>query len=216
MDNSFNIQYLTPFDLAINKLDSAFHNRNVVQVGTIYKNKKEKKDMTNDRAILAGIFTIFVMFVISIYAGQPVQALEDAQISELSVGTSNIICDQPPRDNLYGGIGRSESNPPNGTTINQILTNESGRTTATGVCGTYHYISGWWFNTTEMANLPYDTIMYGASPYTASGGPGGDTQPGGEARHEEENPVVPVPEVATIILVTLGIFGLVIWRKKRK
>lgn len=171
--------------------------------------------MTNDNEILTSIFTIFVMLVISIYAAQPVQALEDAQISELSDGTENIICDQPQRDSLYGGIGRAEYNPPNGTVIDQNLTNSSGRTTATGVCGTYKYISGWWFNTSEMANLPYDTIMYGTSPYITSGGSGEGAQPE-DSQSGDEGPVVPVPEVATAILVVLGIFGVIAWNKKRK
>lgn len=172
--------------------------------------------MTNNRSTLVSIFTIFVMLTISIYTVQPVQALEGDQISELSNGTENVICDQPPSDNLYGGIGRSEYNPPNGTTINQSLTNESGRTTATGVCGTYRYISGWWFNTTEMTKLPYDTIMYGTSPYAIISGDGNNGNDGNDG----EGPIVPIPEMLNSTSITFGIlaiFGLfVLVRRSNK
>lgn len=220
--------------------------------------------MVNKKTIIAGFFLAFAILAISIYAGQSTQASEsptpnakapptvpletpstqsqaDVQTLELSESNDNVVCDQPPKDNKYGGISGSENKPPKGTTIVEPKTGN--RVTATGTCGTYWYIAGWWFTASEMANLPSDTLMYGTSPYITSGGPGGsapsnvetapagsnnpgdgNTVPGddnvgsGDDNEEpgDDNPVVPVSEVATFVLVALGIFGFVAWRKTRK
>jgi hypothetical protein len=172
--------------------------------------------MINNRSIFVSMFTIFVMLAVSIYTVQPVQALEDSQIPELSGNVENVICDQPPSYNLYGGIGRSGNNPPNGTVIDQNLTNNSGRITATGVCGIYQYISGWWFNASEMANLPYDSIMYGASPYTTSGGGAESGAAAPTDDNDEDRPPAPVSEIATVALVSIGTVGLFFVARKYK
>lgn len=220
------------------------------------KNKKyRRKDMVNKKTIIAGLLAAFAILAISIYAAQPVQTTgtpnaeasptmpidtqqtqPQAEIQTLdpSDNADNVVCDQPQRDNIYGGIGGSDKNPPKGTAISQDLTNARGRITATGVCGTYSYIAGWWFSPSEMTNLPYRTTMYGESPYTTTGGPGGnaqsnvgtipgdnnpgDSRPGNGDLPEDSGddpgePVVPVPEVATIILVVFGAIALVAWRR---
>lgn len=215
--------------------------------------------MVNKKTIIAGIFVAFAILAISLYVGQSTQAPEsstpnakapptmsnetlstisletaltqspeDIQTLELSESDGSIVCDKPPKDNKYGGISGSVDKPPRGTTITEPQTGN--RVTATGACGTYWYIAGWWFNASEMVNLPSDTIMYGTSPYTTSGGPGGSTQPSVEATPGDDgsdegnpgdgdgnnDPIVPVPEVATLTLVTVGLFVFVAWRIKRK
>jgi hypothetical protein len=136
----------------------------------------------------------------------PVQEEVTIQTLEFSDDTGGTICQKPQSGNEYGGIGASESNPPNGTSIDGDLTKYYSRTTATGVCGTYWYIVGWWFNATEISKLPQETLMYGVSPYAITGGSNGNTNHG-------DAPVVPVPEVATVGLVALGILAFVVWRK---
>lgn len=239
-----------------------------------------KKEMVNRKTIIVGLFVTFAILVISAYAGYLTQAPEssdsnikslpeissevpsiisleapstqsgaDIQTPELSESGDDVVCDQPPKDNKYGGISGSENKPPKGTTITEPKTGS--RTTATGICGTYQYIAGWWFTASEIAKLPYDTIMYGTSPYTTSGGPGGNVQsstttPGGDNSGDDnsgddntgddrpdevnprpgsddngdgngdDDPVVPIPEVATFVLVVLGVFVFVAWRKTRK
>lgn len=200
--------------------------------------------MVNKNTIIVGFIVAFAILTISIFAGQSTQTSEIStpnakapptisvdeqsvqskvytQTPESSESGDNIVCDQPPKDNKYGGISGSADKPPKGTTITETKTDN--RITATGTCGTYWYIAGWWFTSSEIANLPYDTIMYGISPYTTSGGPGGSSQspvdnntgddnegPG------DDNPIVPIPEVDTFVLVALGIFGFVAWGKTRK
>lgn len=144
---------------------------------------------------------------------QPVQDEVTVQTLELSDDTGGVTCQKPQSGNEYGGIGTSESNPPNGTSIDEDLTKYYGRTTATGVCGTYWYIVGWWFNATEMSKLPQETLMYGMSPYAiTSGGVSGETVRYGSG--DEDGPVAPVPEIATITTVALGILAFIVWRKK--
>ncbi len=72
---------------------------------------------------------------------------------------------------MYGGIVRNATNPPDGTTINLELSNYYKVPTATGNDNTYWFIGGYgWFNQTEMMNLPSDSLMYDISPYALSGG----------------------------------------------
>lgn len=193
--------------------------------------------MVNKKTIITGFFVVFAIMTIALYAEHPTQASEsyipnvksppkislevapDFQqegIQELGLPESdnNVVCDKPPRDNKYGGISGSDNNPPNGTIVTG---SENDMITASGTCGKYWYISGWWFNASEMTNLPSDTIMYGISPYVSLEGSGKGV-PREESSQSDvgDDPVVPVPEVATLALVTVGIFGFVTWRIRRK
>lgn len=221
--------------------------------------------MVNKKTIITGIFVAFVMLVISLYTGQltqtsessvpnvkappttssdtlssvsieavSIQPREDIQTLELSENDGNVVCDKPSKDAKYGGISGSADNPPRGTTVVESKTDN--RITATGTCGTYWYISGWWFSASEIANLPSDTIMYGVSPYAMSEGsgrpagrgeqPSVGTTPGGDGSDKDnaddgdgngngdDEPVVPVPEVATVALVIVGLLVFVAWNKK--
>ena len=111
---------------------------------------------------------------------------------------------QKPSNGTYGGISRNESNPPEGTEISKELTEYYGRTTATGECGTYQYVSGWWFSDSEMEKLPLESIMYGTSPYAISSG----------SSTKHMGPIAPVPEPDTIILVSIGIFSIFVISRK--
>lgn len=171
--------------------------------------------------------------------GQPIPEQTTVPTLILSDDINSVTCQQPPTGNQYGGISGTENNPPKGTVIDQGLTKQYGRPTAAGVCGTYWYIVGWWFNASEMANLPSETLLYGVSPYAITSGSDGGSKPGegtlsgfgegtqpGDGNAEDRNdgngdnddggPIVPVPEVATILLVTFGIFMFVALRKVRK
>lgn len=70
--------------------------------------------------------------------------------------TNNVIC-QKPINSEYGGIAGSENSPPNGTIV---IKNYYGDILATGICGMYWNIAGWWFNESEMMNLPSESVMY--------------------------------------------------------
>lgn len=219
--------------------------------------------MVNRKAIVAGLLIVFAILAVVIVASTknptaasdittpnakspPVTQTTPEQttvpILELSDDINSVTCQQPPAGNEYGGINGNENSPPKGTTISQELTTQYGRTTATGVCGTYWYIVGWWFNASEMAKLPADTLLHGVSPYAITGGsdggtrsgtvtqPGEGTQPGdgdaddgndgdengGDGDNDDGGPVAPVPEVATVLLVAFGVFMFVAWRKVRK
>jgi hypothetical protein len=63
-----------------------------------------------------------------------------------------------------------------------------------------------------MAKLPSETLLHGVSPYAITGGSDSSTQ----SSDDDERPVIPVPEVATIFLVAFGIFAFVAWQKIRK
>lgn len=113
----------------------------------------------------------------------------------------------------YGGIGGTENNPPQGTLIDEDLTKYYGETAATGNGETYLHISGWWFNLTQVAKLPSESLMYGMSPCAITSG-------SGDSRNSEDDdidpPIPPVPEVNTIVLVSAGLIGLfVLYRKKK-
>lgn len=208
--------------------------------------------MVNKRAILAGLIAAIMMFVVvvEISTKDPVQAKEVSVTNaksppedpiaiktlELSGDIDSIVCQQPSKGNEYGGIGGSDSNPPKGTTTDPELTVQYNRPTATGVCGTYWYIAGWWFNASEMAKLPQESIMYGVSPYAITTGSDGAVRTGNSGNGGSNNgndgsnngndgpnndndgfdngddgdgPIIPVPEVATIIMVMFGIFVLI-------
>jgi hypothetical protein len=217
--------------------------------------------MVNRKAIVAGLLIVIAILAIVVVASTknpttasdittpnakspPVTQLpEQATVPtlELSDDTNSVTCQQPPTGNEYGGISGNENSPPKGTTISQELTTQYGRPTATGVCGTYWYIVGWWFNASEMAKLPAETLLHGVSPYAITSGsdggtrsgtgaqPGEGTQPGdggaddgndgdendGDGDDDDE-PIAPVPEVATVLLVAIGVFMFVAWRKVRK
>ncbi len=143
---------------------------------------------------------------------QPVSDQTTDPVLTLSDDTNSVTCQQSPAGNQYGGIAGAENNPPKGTAISQELTFQYGRPTVTGICGTYWYIAGWWFNTSEMARLPSETILYGMSPYAITEGTDGGTN----GDNEDGGPIVPVPEVATILLVIFGIFMFIVLKKVRK
>lgn len=156
---------------------------------------------------------------------QPTSEQTTVQTLILSDDINSVTCQLPPAGNQYGGISGTEDNPPRGTVIDPGLTKQYGRPTATGVCGTYWYIVGWWFNASEMTNLPSETLLYGVSPYAITSGSDGGSKTGegnaedindGNGDNDDGGPIVPVPEVATILLVTFGIFMFVALRKVRK
>lgn len=119
---------------------------------------------------------------------------------------SEIVCKKPDKDMSYGGIGGSENNPPTGTSIDQDLTKRYNMPVATGDCGTYWYIAGWWFSESEMARLPSESIMYKISPYALNGSGGGGVQ-------EQQYPIAPIPEMPNTILIILGISMVMILKK---
>lgn len=144
---------------------------------------------------------------------QPASEQTTGSVLTLFDDTNSVTCQQSPAGNQYGGIGGAENNPPKGTAISQESTIQYGRPTATGICGSYWYIAGWWFNTSEMAKLPSETILYGMSPYAIT-----DGSDGTNARTEDDDnrPIAPVPEVATIVLVVFGLFAILSWNKIKK
>lgn len=119
---------------------------------------------------------------------------------------SNIItCQKPDEDMFYGGIARNESDSPNGTSIDQNFSKYYNIPTATGICGTYWYIAGWWFNESEMVKLPSESIMYKMSPYAITDGDG-----------NIQTPIAPIPEMPNTILIILGISMVMILKKYHK
>ena len=197
-----------------------------------------KTYMTNKKTIV-GVLTIITILAIVVVASTKnpdtiqdmttpnAKAPPDIQstsgqvtVPALSMGTDTVTCQQPPKGSEYGGINGNENNPPKGTTISPELTIQYGRPTAIGVCGTYWYIVGWWFNASEMAKLPSESLLYGVSPYaiTTSDGSmqGSDGTDDGTGGGDGEQPVIPVPEVATVIFVAFGIFVFVAWKKVKK
>lgn len=201
-----------------------------------------------NKKIVVGLLIVFAMLVIIVIAStkNPTAASdiitpntksppvirptpEQTIVSTLElyddIDTYSEVCQQPPIGNEYGGINGNENSPPKGTTISQELTTQYSKQTATGVCGTYWFIAGWWFNASEMAKLPSDALAYGVSPYAITSGDdsGSGTRSGNENGNgdndenenddEDDEPIVPVPEMATIILVTFGIFTFVVWNK---
>lgn len=113
----------------------------------------------------------------------------------------------------YGGIGGTENNPPQGAIIDDSLTKYYGKTTAKGNGETYIYISGWWFNTTQMMKLPPESIMYGVSPCAITSG-SEENRGDGEDDGDVEPPIAPIPEMSTIALVSTGILALFIIARK--
>lgn len=136
---------------------------------------------------------------------QEMQPIETTPNNQLSNDNTDKITCQRSSNNVYGGINRAENNPPNGTVIDKDLTKYYGRLTATGVCGTYWYISGWWFNEkTEIGRLPFKSIMYGESPYVTDEG------------SDMQEPIAPVPENSTLVLTALGIFTVIMLKKYKQ
>lgn len=188
------------------------------------------KNMVDKRVIIAGVFIIFVALAVAVSMKsdespgvivpntkappeiQPIPETTTVQVLTLADDTSGITCQQPPKDNEYGGIGGSENNPPKGTVVDPDLTKIYGRPTATGACGTYWYVVGWWFNATEMSKLPPDTLLHGISPYAIISGSSESTQVSDSGGDE---PIAPVPEMPVVILVSFGIFMLVAWKKMK-
>jgi hypothetical protein len=205
------------------------------------------KNMVNRKAIVAGLLIVFAILAVVIVAStknptsasdittpnaksppvtQPISEQTTVSTLILSDETNSITCQQPPTGNEYGGISGNENNSPKGTVIDPDLTIQYGRPTATGICGTYWYIAGWWFNVSEMAKLPAETLTYGVSPYAiTSGDDSGSVVRSGNENSNDDNgenddvgdedsePIVPVPEVATIVLVAFGIFTFVVWNR---
>lgn len=182
--------------------------------------------MTNiKRIIVIGMSVLFIMLALYIIE-RPVEISEPNKadgfpsltpiptveeiIREIPQVQGLAKCQMPDKDMYYGGIGGSENNFPKGISIDQDLTKRYNMPVATGDCGTYWYIAGWWFNESEMMRLPSESIMYKMSPY-ASNGSGG-----GSAGYDSQMPIAPVPEKSTTILVTLGIFMLVALKSQGK
>jgi hypothetical protein len=160
------------------------------------------------------------------------QVPESVNTIDLSAN-DEIVCDHPSKDSKYGGISGSENKPPKGTEISKELTEKNGRPMATGVCGTYQYIVGWWFTESEIYKLPYETLIYGISPYAIGGGGSGkstsasspvDTPPTQTPPVPPPAqtppvpppvvpPIVPIPEIPGALLAMFGVLGLLIWRK---
>lgn len=109
------------------------------------------------------------------------------------------VCQVPDSDMYYGGIAGGRNTPPNGTHVDQNLTKYYNTPTAIGECGTYWYLPGWWFNQSEMMKLPPESITYNVSPYAIADGDG-----------IVQMPIVPTPEVPGVILVTSGIFMIIV------
>lgn len=199
--------------------------------------------MTNKKVIIASLSIVIAILAIAVVtptkssemsygvttpnAKDPTPTLEPTvPVLKLSDDTGNVnsvTCQQPPAGNVYGGIAGAENNPPVGTTINPEFTKQYSKTTATGECGTYWYIAGWWFSATEMAKLPQESIMYGVSPYAITSGSNNGRVGAGSGTDEDnsgdngdnsgDGPIIPVPEVSTIILVTLGISIFIVLKK---
>lgn len=188
--------------------------------------------MVNSKTIVAGLLIVFAILAVVVVAStknptttsdvatpnakappevQPASEQITVQTLTLSDGTNtgSVTCQRPPKGNEYGGISGTESSPPKGTAIGPELTVQYGRPAATGVCGTYWYVVGWWFNASEMAKLPAETLLYGVSPYAMATG-------SDDGSDNDDRPVIPVPEVATIVMVALGISALVVWNKTKK
>lgn len=104
----------------------------------------------------------------------------------------------------WGGISSPNDIPPNGTTINVNLTTYYNTPTATGNGFTYWYIGGFWFNQTEMINLPVCSVQYRESPYACDSG-----------GHSGGQPVIPVPVNPLVIIGFVGVVGFVVWRRKK-
>lgn len=189
--------------------------------------------MVKSKTIVVGLLIVFAILAVVVVAStrnptttdvatsngkappETQLASEQTSVQTLTLSdgtdTDSVTCQQPPKGNEYGGISGVESNPPRGTAIDQGLTTQYGEPTATGVCGTYWYIAGWWFNASEMAKLPSETLLYKVSPYAMAGGSDDSS-----SDNEDEKPVIPIPEVATIFMVAFGIFAFVVWNKTRK
>jgi len=132
----------------------------------------------------------------------------------LEENTEVIAAKSKISSDCYGGIGGSENNPPQGTVIDDSLTQYYGKTAATGNGETYVYISGWWFNLTQVAKLPSESLMYGMSPCAITLG-SGESGTGGDDENIEP-PISPVPEMSTIALVSAGLIGLFVLYIKKK
>lgn len=186
-----------------------------------------------DKKIVAGLLIVFAILAVVVVAStknpttasditapnaklpveQPALEQTTAPVLTLPDDINSVTCQQSPAGNQYGGIGGTENNPPKGTAISQELTTQYGKPTATGICGTYWYIVGWWFNASEMVKLPSETLLYGISPYAITEGSDGIRASGDD---EEDKPVIPVPEIATFILVTFGLIAILSWKKIKK
>lgn len=98
----------------------------------------------------------------------------------------------------FGGIPANATTPPEGTAINEKLSEYYGIPTATG-SDTYWHVGGWgWFNLKEMLNLPSESIMYDESPYALSSGGSSSS--------------IPIP-VSPIVLVAFVITVIILRRK---
>ena len=104
-------------------------------------------------------------------------------------------------ENHYGGIASSVNKTPIGTTINANLTAYYNIPTATGNGSTYFYIGGYWFNQTEMINLPAGVVQYGQSPYACCDSSGSS--------------VIPAPVNPLVIVGFVGVVIFFVWRRKK-
>jgi hypothetical protein len=108
----------------------------------------------------------------------------------------------------YGGIGGNITTPPRGSHIDVNLSHYYNSPTAVGNGQTYWYIAGFWFNQTEMLNLPSDSIMYGESPYTMS--------EGSSSGHHSDPASVPMPISPFVIIGFVGFVAIYLAIRYRK
>lgn len=141
----------------------------------------------------------------------PVQDQTELYLEEVDTNTVQLKLSS----DCYGGIGGTENNPPQGTVIDENLTKYYGKTAAKGNGETYIYISGWWFNLTQMMKLPSESVMYGVSPCAITAG-SEENRGGSGGDNDIEPPINPIPEVSTFVLISAGIIGLLVLYRKKK
>lgn len=88
-----------------------------------------------------------------------IAAAQVGEAGDTGHGNGEYVFDRP-------NFGCNVEHPPEGTVIDGQLTLERGIPVAVGNGDTYSYYSCW-FNASQVAELPSDTIMYGVSPYDA-------------------------------------------------
>ena len=168
-------------------------------------NKKDEHIRTNRKIRIVLAILGILLITGNVMAATSVMNTNMTNATNLSKNAIHI-------PNLYGGISGSADHPPFGTVIDHNLTKYYGTPTAIGNGMTYWYVGGWWFNLTEMLNLPV-VSQQGVSPYDCgatnscgSGGIGPQLDP----------PIPPTPELGTYVLASIGIIGLFAFVKLRR
>jgi hypothetical protein len=140
----------------------------------LYKIQKMNKNM---RSILLIFLSIILLTI----------------VASATIGTTKF----------YGGIAGNKTNPPTGSHIDANLSHYYNTPTATGNEQTYWYIAGFWFNQTEMMNLPSDSVMYGKSPYVSSEGSSHSGPATATATAEVDVPINPIVIAAFVIVAAI-------------